>query len=151
MIFITDLQYSWYTWTRKMFAGFTYDKDDKMKCLECGVDDVHITDEMSMIFQHSQLCEFFRNEYMAKKENRLKTFEKWPSSSSIVDELAYNGFYYKGPWIDEQQCMIHDAVYCVHCNIMVFGWDKAHNVKKQHRIHSTFHRSDMQNPCPFTI
>ena len=54
--------------------GFTYDKDNKVKCTECGVDNIEIRDDM--IFQHSQMCDFFRNEYMSERENRLKTFEK---------------------------------------------------------------------------
>lgn len=129
--------------------GFAYDKDNKVKCTECGVEDVEIRD--GMIFEHTQMCDFFRDVYMAKKENRLKTFEKWPRNINVsVEDLADNGFYYKGPWLDEEQCLRTDAVYCVHCNIMVFGWHEEHVVKYQHKIHSTFHRPDMLRSCPFT-
>lgn len=128
-------------------AGFVYDKDNKVKCIECDVKNVQMKNDMSIVLEHSTDCKFFRN-YMSQPKNRLATFDNnWPKPTNItVEDLVDNGFYYKGPWTDNWGHIKYDVVQCVECNLMLHDWRPEDTVIGEHRKHNI----DRNISCLFT-
>ncbi|XP_030025462.2 death-associated inhibitor of apoptosis 1 isoform X2 [Manduca sexta] len=61
---------------------------------------------------------------MRREEERLKTFDKWPSTYVTPEELARNGFYYLGRG---------DEVRCAFCKVEIMRWAEGDDPAKDHK------------------
>lgn len=72
---------------------------------------------------------------MKNEDDRLKTFSTWDESIPVKpDDLARNGFYYKG---------FADVVVCAYCRLELRNWEEGDHVYTEHQRHN--------RSCPFLI
>ena len=62
-------------------------------------------------------------------DERMNTFQNWPSKLVKPEELATDGFAYKG---------IDDLTACVYCGLEIDEWEEGDSPTKLHRESSPF-------------